>query len=206
MIHSCPNCKVTLASKVYDGVAFTECPQCMGVWIFEDDLRHLESENVHDLEKIDETSAPIHPVSSPSEVLACPDCGMAMQQCHFMIDGPILLHRCSACEGLWVDHGELTQMAQAIEAANRPPTREEIAAANGAIASPPPPAKQVPPRTESSTEQLFDQEHAVTMARYQAISSVCKLLSTRVGYGFFGHDLRRPNTIEEIKRPTKHTD
>ena len=190
MNHSCPVCKTTLTGKVYDGVTFSECPQCAGVWIFEDDLKQLESENVQDLDRMDVANVPVQPVESPSSPLPCPECGVAMEQFHFVIDGPILLHRCSSCEGLWIDDGKLTQMAAAIEAANRPPTPEEIALANqgrtDAIFGIPPKNAPAPasdatagtvPRAESAAEVQFDQEHAATMARYNAIASVCRVLS-----------------------------
>ena len=43
-----------------------------------------------------------------------------MDQFHFMMHGPILLHHCGACEGLWIYHGQLTQIAQAIESREPP--------------------------------------------------------------------------------------
>lgn len=78
MAYPCPECGTALAGKIYDGVAFSECPQCAGVWFFEDDLKHLETENVQDLDAVDLLEAPIKPVEAASALLACPMCGGAM--------------------------------------------------------------------------------------------------------------------------------
>jgi Zn-finger nucleic acid-binding protein len=190
MACSCPVCRVDLVGKIYDGVTFTECPQCAGVWFFEDDLKHLESENVQDLGLVDLMDVPIQPAGSPSDALVCPMCGQAMGQFHFMADSPILLHRCASCEGLWIEHGKLTQMAAAIEAAQKPPTSEEIALAGNAalagsveqqpIGAASQPADGTAPRTESAVEISFDREHAATMERYHAVTAVCRLLSFRI--------------------------
>lgn len=184
MAHSCPECGADLAGKIYDGVTFSECPQCAGVWFFEDDLKHIECEDVQNLDKIDLLEAPIKPVAAPTMTLACPMCGGAMGQYHFMEDNPILLHRCAACEGVWIEHGQLTQMAAAVEAANKPPTAEEMAAANqplpmqhtGAVPQAMGSQPGQVPRVESAAEIAFDQEHAATMARYQRITGVARSL------------------------------
>jgi Zn-finger nucleic acid-binding protein len=172
MAYPCPECGAALAGKMYDGVAFSECPQCAGVWFFEDDLKHLETENVQDLDAVDLLEAPIKPVGAPSALLACPMCGGAMQQYHFMEDNPIVIHRCTPCAGLWMEHGQLKQMAEA---------------ASGTVPQPAPavaPAGQAAPRVESAAELGFDQQHAAAMAHYQTITNACRLFNTRIrSYG-----------------------
>lgn len=184
MVHSCPVCNTALTDKMYDGVAFLECPQCAGIWIYETDLKQLETKNIKDLNQLDIMDVPIKPVESPADVLTCLECGGTMEQFHFMMDTPIMLHRCDACEGLWINHGELTQMEAAIEAANQPPTAEEIAIVKGErpINHPADASKEAAPgtRIESAAEMSFDNEHADTMAKYSTISSICRLLSTRI--------------------------
>jgi hypothetical protein len=54
-----------------------------------------------------------------------------MEQFHFLIDTPIILHRCDNCEGLWIGSGELTQMSAALVEVDRPATEKEIAMAKG---------------------------------------------------------------------------
>jgi len=192
MVHSCPVCKVALEDKVYDGVTFSECSQCSGVWILEDDLRNLESENLQDLDHLDLSDVPIQPAGSPTAKLACPECGQEMEQFHFMVDTPILLHRCDSCDGIWIDHGELAQMEAAIGVANRPPTAEEIALANQArkdweagkttVVTADEPAPGAAPRTESEAELQFDQAHAAELVHYQAIGNVWNVLFNRIGH------------------------
>jgi Zn-finger nucleic acid-binding protein len=193
MVHPCPECGAELAGRIYDGVAFSECPQCAGVWFFEDDLKHLEKQDVEGLDRIDLLETPVKPAPAPTAALACPMCGGAMAQFHSLAADPVVLHRCAACEGLWMEHGQLTQMAAAVEAANKPPTPEEIALANQALAGPaagsaPQPAPSQPGqagRVESAAEIAFDQEHAATMAHYQRITSVARALGLCLPLG--GH-------------------
>jgi Zn-finger nucleic acid-binding protein len=178
MVHSCPTCKVPLKDQAFDGVAFAECPECAGVYIHEEDLRKLETQSVHELDKLDMANVALHPAGSASDVLACPQCDKPMEQFHFLIDGPVLLHRCNACEGLWIEHGKLTQMAAAIEAAHSPATPEERIALNHSAPT------AAAPRAESAAEMQFDREHERTMARYRGITAVCRGLSTRMRYGY----------------------
>jgi|GEM_PF-2327482 len=185
MVHTCPVCKSDLTGKIYDGVTFSECPQCAGVWFFEDDLKHLESENVDDLKRIDLMDVPVKPAVSSDE-MACPMCNQPMARFHFVMDNSILLARCSTCRGIWFDHGELTKVADVIRAKSRPLTQQEIAQTSKAEADIilKRNVKPAVPRVESEVERHFDAEHAATMARYQAITTVCKMLSTRINdYG-----------------------
>lgn len=180
MVHPCPECGTALAGGIYDGITFSECPQCAGIWFFTDDLQHLEAQNVHDLNAIDLLQQPVKPVTSPPALLACPMCGGAMQQFNFASGSPVVVHACRACRGLWMEHGQLTQMATALESAVKPPTPGEAELMNEGYMgvhqlkgrSP-----QSDPRIESAAELAFDEQHAATMARYQAVSKVCRVLS-----------------------------
>lgn len=181
MVHSCPTCRVALRDQIFDGVVFAECPECAAVYIHEADLRQLETQSTHELDKLDIANVALHPAGAASDVLPCPQCDKPMEQFHFLIDGPILLHRCNACEGLWIEHGKLTQMAAAIEAAHSPATPQERNALNHGAAAV---GQTGTPRTESAAELQFDREHERTMARYRGITTVCRGLSQRIRYGY----------------------
>lgn len=83
-----------------------------------------------------------------------------------------------------MEHGQLKQMAEAVEAAKKPPTPQEIALANRANADAAPATGQAAPRIESAAEMAFDQQHAAAMAHYQKITNACRLFNTRIrSYG-----------------------
>lgn len=166
MVHSCPICKIALTDKVYDRAAFSECSQCAGIWITQDNLKQLEYENVNDLVQIDLQNVPIKPANLPTNTLTCPKCSDEMEQFHFMVDTPIMLNRCSDCEGLWIDDGELTQMAEAIQAAYQPPTTKELGLAKEVLAD----------------AQLTN---ASTINHYNNATKLFKLLCTRTSMPWF---------------------
>lgn len=163
MNHNCPECNVALVAKVFDGVSFEECQECGGVWILEEALRQLELKDVEDLGRIDQMDTPTKPAPPEESTVACPACGKTMDAFHFLIDTPIRLHRCLSCNGLWIGHGELTQMAAALEDAKKPITKEEAVLAQ-----------------KAELEAEFEEDHRRTMQRYQSITGICKVLSTRL--------------------------
>jgi Zn-finger nucleic acid-binding protein len=167
MVHSCPICKVALTDKVYDRVAFLECSQCAGIWIIQADLKQLEYENVNDLVQIDLQNVPVKSANHlPTNALTCPKCSGDMEQFHFMVDTPIILNRCSDCEGLWIDDGELAQMAAAIQAAYQPPTTKELGLAKDVLVD----------------AQL---SNAAAINHYNNVTSFFKLLCTRTSMPWF---------------------
>ena len=116
MIRTCPVCRIGLVDQKFDGVNFAECPQCAGVWILEEELKRLESVGVDELKRLDAMERPMSvPPPPASSVFACPSCGGAMEQFHFLYNTPIMLHRCQPCGGLWIEDGEMAQMATMIE-------------------------------------------------------------------------------------------
>jgi Zn-finger nucleic acid-binding protein len=191
MIENCPVCKIPLDPKTYDNAAFQECSQCAGVWILQSALGELEEENVQDLDQIDDSEVPIKQAADPSE-MDCPCCGKDMLKYHFMYDTPIQLYRCDDCNGLWIEHGELKQMAAAIEAAKEPPTAEEIALASGLPVPSKDATQPIPsdPSVEARKEEIlaeFTAEHEKTMAHYAAMTAMCRAMSAHVrGYGWYG--------------------
>ena len=44
MIMTCPICKVNFKKAVFYGVEIDYCPQCLGLWFEEDELREAKDE------------------------------------------------------------------------------------------------------------------------------------------------------------------
>jgi Zn-finger nucleic acid-binding protein len=123
--HHCPVCGVALTHRVFHGVSIEECWQCSGVWIAEDTLKSIESRNVHSLQLLDALLEPTGVVMPVTAGSPCPICGRGMEEFRFLLDTHIVLHRCDCCDGLWVAHGQLTQMAVALTEIRRPVTDKE---------------------------------------------------------------------------------
>jgi len=170
MIRTCPVCRIGLVDQKFDGVSFAECPQCAGIWILEEELKRLESVGVDELKRLDGMERPMSvPPPAASSVFACPSCGQAMEQFHFLYNTPIMLHRCQPCGGLWIEDGEMAQMATMIEQGDSVGTNLGVDRAK---------ADEIMAR--------FTQEHEETMARYQSVANVCRALCCWVRpYGFW---------------------
>ena len=163
MNSSCPVCRTALAHKIFDAVGLEECPQCAGVWIKVEALKSMESRSVGDLEEIDSVNIPIQAVVHPSMIMHCPECGLALASFNFEYDTPIQLHRCDTCDGVWVEHGQLTQMALTIEHTRGPVTVQDSH-----------------PVDDAEALAEFSGEHARAMDRSSLISGACSFLTTRL--------------------------
>lgn len=170
MKHGCPDCRVPLVEKSYDQIVFKECPECAGLWILEKDLSTIEARDPHALAVIDSLDKPSKEPVYRSSARPCPECGLLMERFRFNRNTPIILDRCMCCEGIWVDDGELAQMASVLT----------------------PPVQQSPTPMYSTAEDLalkkakaaelmaqFTAEHEARMARYRMFSALCGGLDRR---------------------------
>jgi len=103
----CPRDGNALAPVQDMGLDLDTCPDCKGIWfdlgelrraedLVEGDLHWLEFTLWHDEEAFELTPTP----------LACPRCGERLGSMLYHNTG-VVVHSCPACEGTWLDHGDL---------------------------------------------------------------------------------------------------
>lgn len=111
----CPRDGAALAPLELDGLAVDSCPTCDGLWFDLGELRRAEALEDGDLEWLeltlwrDEARFALTPTPMP-----CPRCGARLGSALYH-DTEVLVHSCPACEGTWLDRGDLEQIVRRLE-------------------------------------------------------------------------------------------
>ncbi|MEJ2633826.1 MAG: zf-TFIIB domain-containing protein [Calditrichia bacterium] len=102
---NCPVCKKTMIILEFDQVEVDYCPSCQGVWLDQGELELLlqNHERALDLSDI--------PGSKKGE-RRCPRCTKKMRKGNFP-GTQVEVDICPRDNGLWLDKGELAQIAEA---------------------------------------------------------------------------------------------
>ncbi|KTB48122.1 Transcription factor zinc-finger [Dehalogenimonas alkenigignens] len=82
-----------------------QCPECGGIWFDESELFRARQGEAARLEALDEASL-ARPTAAARHDLACPRDGTRLQRFtdrHFPSE--VILERCPACRGLWLNRG-----------------------------------------------------------------------------------------------------
>lgn len=111
----CPRDGAALAPLEVDGLALDSCPSCGGLWFDLGELRRAEDREDPDLHWLeftlwrDEHSFQLTPTPLP-----CPRCDGRLGSALYHDTG-VLVHMCPACEGTWLDHGDLELIVRCLE-------------------------------------------------------------------------------------------
>ena len=97
------------------------CTCCKGIWFDSGELlgfvRNLaESEKIspealHLLEQQEIQTVSTH----EDKTRLCPECGLEMQRFNYACDSNIFLDKCTNCDGIWTDRGEVLMIAEYIK-------------------------------------------------------------------------------------------
>ncbi len=105
--HACPGCKSRMAEVPAAGVTLALCQACGGTWLDGDAL-----------EVIGGAGARPGPLEGHTE-RRCATCRLTLS---CALWGSIPVERCSACGGVYLDHGELEELAPGLDLPLRPVT------------------------------------------------------------------------------------
>ena len=86
--------------KVRD-IELDACPKCMGIWFDSTELDKIIG-GARSFEEMAYLSRPL------GRKIKCPSCGQKMQ---FSTIEDVTVDFCKKCEGVWLDTGELTELA-----------------------------------------------------------------------------------------------
>ncbi len=128
MIRNCPDCKQQMAVRVYDGVSLDLCEACAGIWFDDGELRQLIQTDPVALTSLEESAAKNAVESAPATGRRCPSCARVLDRYRYLYDSPLELDRCDACQGIWVEDGELAKMQSILDERSRPDSPREQAA------------------------------------------------------------------------------
>ena len=114
----CPRCRESLREHIYAShVRAEECPQCLGVWLDDGELKQIEKAAEHDnvnLQEVIDRAAQRSPRSMLDEwpVIGCPKCGAKMLKREAHYCPGVIIDICSSCRGVWLDGGEVQEIAK----------------------------------------------------------------------------------------------
>jgi membrane associated rhomboid family serine protease/Zn-finger nucleic acid-binding protein len=112
----CPGCDSALEQKTYHEIVVDACPACRGIWFDRSELVefiHLFLEDHQDLSnstiQLSKTITSTELLDEPSR--CCPRCGAPLKKINYAYDSNIIVDKCTACDGMWVDRAEVKQLA-----------------------------------------------------------------------------------------------
>lgn len=107
----CPACEKVAMKKFGDGTAgliIDSCPQCAGIWFDAGEMKAmLQSETLKRKFLTDARVKSALTYSLSTCDRRCPRCRQVMER---PVVGGITVDVCRGCSGVWLDHGELTQL------------------------------------------------------------------------------------------------
>lgn len=113
---NCPVCSATLETITYEGIAIETCPSCGGEWLDDGELLQV-AETRDELFSAEERQAIANatsfvgvPANEPGRRRECPKCGAMMQQLNYAYDTGVIIDRCTANHGVWLDASELEKV------------------------------------------------------------------------------------------------
>src|SRR4051812_49931559 len=105
---TCPRCNSPLAAKQYEGVTVEVCERCDGHWVGPEGLKAIVDNREHVWEEEalqgEREARPRRvAVDRVREDLPCPVCRQPMEALNYAGDSGVILDRCRACDGIWLD-------------------------------------------------------------------------------------------------------
>ena len=101
MVRNCPRCKIEMQLLRVNEIELDACPKCMGIWF-----------DTTELDKIIGSEKSFEEMAYLSETLGgninCPNCEKKMGYTTIKNN---TIDFCKTCEGIWLDPGELTELA-----------------------------------------------------------------------------------------------
>lgn len=109
----CPACGSLLFRRRVGGLELEGCPSCGGTFFDGGELPSL-LRRPDLLREVDRTFVPgLQPALAPERSEACPRCGSPMIRYRPpSLGGGIEVEGCRSCQGIWLDHGEATAVAE----------------------------------------------------------------------------------------------
>ena len=111
----CIKCETAMIPKMVEDVEVDYCPSCRGLWLDRDEIRQLADKSEDVLAELRELVQATEPdKTAPSTVKPpCPACGAKLALAVF---GSIYMEHCAACDGIYLDRGELDKAMFVVKA------------------------------------------------------------------------------------------
>jgi len=124
---TCPICKVNFKKAVFYGVEIDYCPQCLGLWFEEDELREAKDEKDMNLNWLDISlwqDKKKLKISKNERI--CPACSVPLYSVNYgnsplrqaqgdaepVEASNLEVDICNVCRGIWLDRGEFRKIIE----------------------------------------------------------------------------------------------
>jgi Zn-finger nucleic acid-binding protein len=118
----CPRCNSVFCSTEYDGVTIQVCPDCKGEWLIAGELQkivehHDEVFTSEEIASLDAVNKEVFTAEKDDhDELNCPACeNVQMEHFNYADTSGIILHKCTNCDGIWMDRDELKKIEELVD-------------------------------------------------------------------------------------------
>jgi len=148
---NCPNCKnQNLKEAVFYSTGVDYCPQCLGVWFDEDELRQAKDEKDKDFNWLDiDLWQDEKKFQLGKGQKACPKDGVPLYEVRYG-NSDIRVDVCDMCRGIWLDRGEFKKIVDYLR------TKGQDEALNNYLANLASEAKEIFTGPEEFKEEVGD--------------------------------------------------
>jgi uncharacterized protein len=115
----CPRCGGNLTERRFGAVAVDGCSACGGLWLDANELGQIARDPSTGLMDVERAFQPAVSAEAGAGTMACPKCGAALYRFEFPHTPGVPLDACPACKGVWMDDGELQQIAERLAEARK---------------------------------------------------------------------------------------
>lgn len=112
----CPICKKNLASAIFHATEVDYCPQCLGMFFEEDELRQAKDTRDKGLKWFDiDLWKDKGKFRITFGIRLCPECRLPLYEVYYG-DSRIIVDVCNLCHGIWLDRGEFKKIMEYLKA------------------------------------------------------------------------------------------
>ena len=111
----CPSCKEILQKAIFYGVEIDYCPQCLGLWFEEDELRLAKNEKDKNINWVDiDLWKEKEKFQISRKQKLCPFDRLPLYEVNYG-DSEIKVDICNLCYGVWLERGEFKKIIEYLQ-------------------------------------------------------------------------------------------
>ena len=123
----CPQCGHSLNAYRIASMPFEACPNCLGIWLFKDELRQLKNRvDSGSLRWLNDEIEAVERASVEATGRPCVKCRTVRLVSVVFGKSSITINWCPQCRGMWLDRGEFESIIRYLEAERRDMPAKEI--------------------------------------------------------------------------------
>ena len=109
---NCPRCQKKLDKAIFYNAEVDYCPQCLGIFFEEDELRQAKDVKDKNLRWLDiDLWQDERKFRISYGIRLCPGCRLPLYEVYYG-DSKIIVDVCNLCQGIWLDRGEFKKIIE----------------------------------------------------------------------------------------------